>query len=139
MLKNLLTIQLVKTVSLNVTNPVMNQFQNWTTYQQVMVVDHWTWFSTILKKALFMLNKNLHRLLTVACKKTGDLVNLLYKPGISNQGFWALKVLPSPWPPVSKQCEIGGFQKGTLCPCTSRGCKVTGCQTFSISKNHMCS
>ena len=72
---------------------------------------------------------------TVACKKTGDLVNLPYEPGISNYGFWALKVLPSPWPPGSKQYEIGSFQKGTTCPYASRGCKVAGCQTFSFFKN----
>ena len=39
----------------------------------------------------------------------------------------------------SKQCEIGGFQKGTACSCASGGCKVTGCQSFSTSKNQKCS
>ena len=60
---------------------------------------------------------------------------LPYKMGIFSQGFWALKVLPPPWPPSSKLYEIGGFQKGTTCPFASRGCKVTGCQTFSFFKN----
>ena len=68
----------------------------------------------------------------MAIKKTRHLVNLPYKPGISNKGFLALKVLPTLRPPGSKQCEIGGLKKGTTCPCASMGCKVAGCQTFFI-------
>ena len=41
---------------------------------------------------------------------------LPFKMGIFSQGFWALKVLPPPWPPGSKQYEIGGFQKSITCP-----------------------
>ena len=73
-------------------------------------------------------------LLTVPCKKSGDLVNLPYRMGIFNEGLWALKVPPPPWTPESKQCKIGGFQKGTSCPCDTRGCKVAGWQTFGIWK-----
>ena len=57
---------------------------------------------------------------------------LPYKMVIFKQVWETLKGLPPPWPPGSKQCEIGGFQKGTTCPCTSMGCKVVGCQTFFI-------
>ena len=69
---------------------------------------------------------------TVPCKKTRDFAHFPYKLAIFEWGFWAIIALLFPWTPGSKQCEIGGFQKGTSCPCASRGCKVAGCQTFFI-------
>ena len=72
---------------------------------------------------------------TVPCKKTRDFAHFPYKIAIFEWGFWGLKVLPPPWSPGSKQCEIGGFQKGITCPCASRGCNFAGCQIFS--KNYI--
>ena len=79
--------------------------------------------------------------ITVTCKKIKKSWFLWfpYETAIFDWEFWALKVLPPPWPPGSKQCEIESFQKSTTCPCISRGCKVTGCQSFSTWKNKKCS
>ena len=46
------------------------------------------------------------------CKKTRDFAYFPFKIAIFEWGFWDLKVLPPPWTPGTKQCEIGGFQKG---------------------------
>ena len=74
--------------------------------------------------------------ITLQClaKKTRLFGKSPYKMVTFSQGFWALKVLQLSWPPGSKQCDIGGFQKGTTCPCALRGCKVTGYQKFSTWK-----
>ena len=69
-------------------------------------------------------------------KKPRDFGDFPYKTAIFEWEFWALKDLPSPWPPGSKQCEIGSFQKGTTCPVASRGCKVNSCQSFSTWKKN---
>ena len=66
---------------------------------------------------------------------TYGFANFPYKLAIFEWGFWAIIALLFPWTPGSKQCEIGGFQKGITCPCASRSCNFVGCQTFS--KNYI--
>ena len=74
---------------------------------------------------------------TVPCKKTCDFAHFPCKLAIFEWGFWAIIALLFLWISASKQCEIGGFQKGITCPCASRGFKVAGCQTFLIfQKSH---
>ena len=49
-----------------------------------------------------------------ALQKTREFVQFPYKLAIFEWGFWAIIALLFPWTPGSKQCEIGGFQKGNM-------------------------
>ena len=44
-----------------------------------------------------------------------------------------LKALSCPCPLGSKLIRFGGFQKGAVCPCSLRGCKVVLCQSLRMS------
>ena len=44
-----------------------------------------------------------------------------------------LKALSRPCPLGSKLIRFGGFQKGAVCPCSLRGCKVVLCQSLRMS------
>ena len=67
-------------------------------------------------------------------KRSDAYSNLLSKPQLLSMTWQTFKTLQPPWQSGSKQILIGGFQICKTCPCASRGCKVTGYQSFSIEK-----
>ena len=58
-----------------------------------------------------------------------------YKLGVFNYEFWALKVLPPPWPPRSKECKIVGLQKGATCPSPQGAAKLHAVKLLVFEKN----
>ena len=69
-----------------------------------------------------------------AHKRSDAHSSLLSKPQLFSMAWWTFKMLLPTWQAGSNQYEIEGFQKGTTCPYASRGCKVTGRQSFNVSK-----
>ena len=84
---------------------------------------------------VFFLSENGHFIEYSGAHKRSDAYsNLLSKPQLLSMTWQTFKTLQPPWQSGSKQILIGGFQKCKTCPCASRGCKVTGYQSFSIEK-----